>query len=320
VLAVVGRPSFVEGTATITPGTSVLLYTDGLVERRDEVVDDGLARLAAAAAAHRDADPEALADGVVCDVLGEDAPADDVALVVVRLVPAPLTVTLPAVPASLRPLRRAVSGWAGAAGLPDAAVDDLQLAVGEAAANAAEHAYPEPGEGDTFDCTLRRMSSGDIAVRVRDRGDWRPAPPDPGFRGRGLQVIRAVGRDVRVNTDSGGTEVVFRMPVSTRPAPVVQAPVNAVDLDGPVVAVSGDLDLTTVDEVRARVLAAIDRGERVIVDLRRVRHLSSAGVRLLVEAADRAPHLSVLATALSAVARVLHLTGVDELLAVHLEP
>ncbi len=320
VLAVVGRPSFVEGTATITPGTSVLLYTDGLVERRDEVVDDGLARLAAAAAAHRDADPEALADGVVRDVLGEDAPADDVALVVVRLVPAPLTITLPAVPASLRPLRRAVSGWAAAAGLPDAAVDDLQLAVGEAAANAAEHAYPEPGEGDTFDCTLRRTASGDIAVRVRDRGEWRPAPADPGFRGRGLQVIRAVGHDVRVNTDSGGTEVVFRMPVSMRPAPVAEAPVNAVDLDGPVVAVRGDLDLTTVDEVRARVLAAIDRGERVIVDLRRVRHLSSAGVRLLVEAADRAPNLSVLATALSAVARVLHLTGVDELLAVHLEP
>jgi len=42
-----------------------------------------------------------------------------------------------------------------------------------------------------------------------------------------------------------------------------------------------------------------------------VRHLSSAGVRMLVESADLAPQLVVLATALSAVARVLHLTGVD---------
>ena len=320
VLAVLGRPSFVEGSATITAGTSVVLYTDGLVERRDEVVDEGLARLAAAAAGHRDADPESLADGIVKGVLGEDAPSDDVALVVVRLMPAPLAVTPHAVPASLRALRRAVAGWAAAAGLPDATVDDLQLTVGEAAANAAEHAYPDPGEDDTFDCSLRRMASGDIAVRVRDRGRWRPAPPDPGFRGRGLQVIRAVGREVRVSTDSSGTEVVFHLPVTTRPTPVASAPVPAVDPGGPVVAVTGDLDLTTVDEVRTRLLAAIGRGERVIVDLRPVRHLSSAGVRLLVEAADRAPQLVVIATALSAVARVLHLTGVDELLAVHLEP
>ena len=217
VLAVVGRPAFAEGTATITPGTSVLIYTDGLVERRDEVVDEGLARLAAAAERHREADPEGLADRVIEDVLGGTGPRDDVALVVVRLVPAPLAVTLPAAPASLRTLRRAITAWAIAAGLPDAAVDDLQLAVGEAAANAAEHAYPDtPG---TFDAALRRMASGEIAVRVRDRGRWRLAPADPGFRGRGLQVVRAIGRDVRVTADDSGTEVVFRVPDTARPVP-----------------------------------------------------------------------------------------------------
>ena len=318
VLAVVGRPSFVEGSATITEGTSVLLYTDGLVERRDEVVDEGLARLVAAAARHRNADPDTLADGVVADMLGDADPTDDVALVVVRLVPAPLTITLPAVPASLRPLRRAVTAWATAAGLPDAAVDDLQLGVGEAAANAAEHAYPDT-EG-TFDTTLRRMASSEIAVRVRDHGSWRPAPADPGFRGRGLQVIRAVGHDVRVTANSGGTEVVFRLPVTSRPVATAAAPVPAVDPGGPLVVVTGDLDMTTVDEVRSRLLAAVERGGRVIVDLRQVRHLSSAGVRLLAEAADRAPQLSVIALGLSSVARVLRLTGVDDVLAVHLEP
>lgn len=318
VLAVVGRPSYVEGRATITPGTSVVLYTDGLVERRHEVVDDGLARLAAAAERHHEGPPEKLADGVVADVLGDTRLSDDVALVVVRLVPPPLVVTLPAVPASLRALRREITAWAKAAGLPAAAVDDLQLAAGEAAANSAEHAYPDaPG---TFDTTLRRMASGEIAVRVRDRGQWRPAPADPGFRGRGLQVIRAVGHDVRVSTDSGGTEVVFRMPVTARPVPGVTAPVPAVDPGGPIVVVTGDLDLTTVDDVRARLTAAIARGDRVVVDLRGVRHLSSAGVRLLAEAADQAPQLSVIAQGLSAVARVLRLTGVDDLLAVHLEP
>src|SRR5260221_7673702 len=122
----------------IAPGTSVLLYTDGLVERRHEVIDEGLARLAAAAAAHRHADPDTLADGVVSDTLGDTPPLDDVALVVVRLMPAPLFVTLPAVPESLRPLRRSIAGWGLESGLSDDIVDDMQLAVGEAAANAAE--------------------------------------------------------------------------------------------------------------------------------------------------------------------------------------
>jgi anti-anti-sigma factor len=96
-------------------------------------------------------------------------------------------------------------------------------------------------------------------------------------------------------------------------------PVPAVDPGGPVVVVAGDLDLTTVDDVRSRRMAAVDRGGRVVVDLRQVRHLSSAGVQLLAEAADRAPQLSVIALGLSAVARVLRLTGVDDLLAVHHE-
>jgi len=48
--------------------------------------------------------------------------------------------------------------------------------------------------------------------------------------------------------------------------------------------------------------------------------VSSAGVRLLAEAADQAPQLSVIARGLSAVARVLRLTGVDDLVAVHLDP
>jgi len=114
--------------------------------------------------------------------------------------------------------------------------------------------------------------------------------------------------------------VVFRMPVTTRPAAGPVAPVPAVDLGGPIVVVTGDLDLTTVDGVRARLAAAIERGGRVVVDLRGVRHVSSAGVRLLAEAADQAPQLSVIARGLSAVARVLRLTGVDDLVAVHLDP
>ena len=136
-----------EGTTRIAPGTSLVLYTDGLVERRGESLDEGLDRLVAVAAACEDRAPEAMASAL----LGGLAPAgaiDDVAVVVVRLGPAPLEARFAADPERLGPLRRTVAAWAREAGLGEDVLDDLQLALGEAATNAVEHAYgPVPPEG-----------------------------------------------------------------------------------------------------------------------------------------------------------------------------
>jgi hypothetical protein len=63
----------------------VVCFTDGLVERRDEPIDDGLDRLAEVVATlPTECEPDAACDAI-CDELLEGADqADDVCLVVVR--------------------------------------------------------------------------------------------------------------------------------------------------------------------------------------------------------------------------------------------
>src|ERR687895_1075753 len=99
---------FREGTAVLPPGASLLLYTDGLVERRDVPLEERLAVLAEAATGG-DGGLEGLCDSVLSRVLGEHVPTDDVALLAVR--PRPVStgsmkLALPAEPESLSVLRR----------------------------------------------------------------------------------------------------------------------------------------------------------------------------------------------------------------------
>jgi PAS domain S-box-containing protein len=225
VLGVPGRAPYEEAHAIIEAGSSVVLYTDGLVERRGEVIDDGLARLAKAAATLRDRAPQPLVAGLVGEVVDDTAHADDIALVAVRLVPAPLRRRLPATASVLRDLRRTVESWAATAGLDDDATDDLQFALGEAAANAAEHAYPHGG--GEFDYEVARTAAGAVAVRVRDRGAWRTAPADRGHRGRGLQVIHALADNVRIDAGPTGTDIRFELPAHSRRPPAGPLPVAA---------------------------------------------------------------------------------------------
>ncbi|MGW1994931.1 PP2C family protein-serine/threonine phosphatase [Embleya sp. NPDC001921] len=66
-------------------GATLVLYTDGLIERRHEDIDTSLARLALALARHRTLDPESLADALLADLLPPDGATDDTALVVLPL-------------------------------------------------------------------------------------------------------------------------------------------------------------------------------------------------------------------------------------------
>ncbi len=71
-------------TVPLRSGDLVVLYTDGLVERRGEIIDEGLERLALVVGDVYGAPVHQVADSIIQRVLMDD-PADDVVLVVKRL-------------------------------------------------------------------------------------------------------------------------------------------------------------------------------------------------------------------------------------------
>ena len=87
-----------------------------------------------------------------------------------------------------------------------------------------------------------------------------------------------------------------------------------------VVAVGGELDLRTSPELEERLTRAFDGGaELVILDLRQIEFMDSAGLRVVLSAHQRAHETGrrfALVRGADQVERVLKLTGVRDLLTV----
>jgi anti-anti-sigma factor len=331
VLGTTGRKPYVQNDDLLTPGASIVLYTDGLVERRGALIDEGLDRLLAVVRDAHHQEPEVLV-GTITGALLDQGQDDDVALVVVRHVPERLRRRAPAEGPELAVLRRHVTLWAEAAGLSSDLLGDLHLTLGEAAANAVEHAYPHgPGE---FAYEVGRTASGGVDVRVSDRGRWRPEPADKGYRGRGMQIIRALAENVTFHHDDDGTTVDFHLPAAPlgEPAPVAAAPgepatpagltVDESDASVRVFRLTGDLDVTGARDLRGALLARIGAadGRRVDIDLTELGYLSSSGIALLLEAAATATRgggtTTVVAAEGTPPARILTLSGLHGMSAV----
>ncbi|QNS03031.1 PP2C family protein-serine/threonine phosphatase [Streptomyces xanthii] len=82
------RPEHVprpQARTAFTEGAVLVLYSDGLIERRDEDIDVGLARLADSLVRHGGSGPEEMADALLADLLPPTGSTDDTALVIIRL-------------------------------------------------------------------------------------------------------------------------------------------------------------------------------------------------------------------------------------------
>ena len=197
-----------EETRAITPGSTIVLYTDGLIEVRGESIDMGLNRLVRAAQEDHAGQPEGLLDHVVAAMLGGEPSADDVALLALRadaLDAAHLRLRLPALPSSLPQLRHTLRRWLDQSSVSQSEIFEITVALSEAFSNAVEHAYAAADAVVEVDARLR---DGEIEIIVRDWGQWRA--PRGSHRGRGLRLMRGLMDEVAVTPGATGTTVRMR--------------------------------------------------------------------------------------------------------------
>jgi anti-sigma regulatory factor (Ser/Thr protein kinase) len=206
-LGVLPYASFEEAGAQLGPGSTLVLYTDGLVEERGISIDLRLDELQRIASAPFEG-PNELCERLLRQLLPDGPGVDDVAVLALTTAPAStdrLALTLPAEPEALITARRALRNWLGEVGVDAEALYDITLATGEACTNAIEHAYA-PGEA-SFDLEARR-GDADVLVIVRDYGSWRQ--PRGQNRGRGLRLMKTLMDEVNVRRESTGTIVELR--------------------------------------------------------------------------------------------------------------
>lgn len=193
-------------------GETLVLYTDGLVERRTASIDAGLERLAEAARRRVPGAPR-LADEICDTLLDGESQDDDVCVLTLYRIPSAsmLSHSFPASPAELAGLRERMRAWLEANGVSEDVERGVVLAVSEAAANAVEHGYGSDGAG--LVTVVARLEDGRLDITVRDEGTWRGASRTTD-RGRGLQIIRAVVDELSIAHDQGATVLHMRTGVT----------------------------------------------------------------------------------------------------------
>jgi serine phosphatase RsbU (regulator of sigma subunit)/anti-sigma regulatory factor (Ser/Thr protein kinase) len=194
-----------EARVTMPARATLLLYTDGLVERRRSGLDHGIARASALVQEGRASTLDDLASQIMSRLAPSGGYQDDVALLLYRQ-PTPLEIDFPAHASHLARTRAALRSWLNRARIGPEQSYDVLVAAGEAVANAIEHGHRYSPEGII---SVRATALVDqVRLTIADTGSWKPPQPaiNP-HRGRGITLMRALMQDVAIHPDTDGTTV-----------------------------------------------------------------------------------------------------------------
>lgn len=202
-----GGPRLAHQTAPLPEGSTLLLYTDGLIERRGESLDAGLDRLLGACSG-AEPDLERLCDRIVATMTEEHTSDDDVALLALRLTGTSISRSweFPPVPSSVARARHEVVAMLRRGSRHDL-VDLAELAASELVTNAVRHATTAL----RLDVDLEPVDR--VRIAVHDDGPSR-LDPDAVTRserrsggGRGLFIVDAIAESWGVEHGSDGKTV-----------------------------------------------------------------------------------------------------------------
>lgn len=202
------------GHAELPVGSLILLYTDGLIERAGETLDQGFARLHTAAAACAGLPVDAVCTELLHRMCPPDGYRDDVVVLALRpshVGTRSFATVLRAVPAEIPGARQRLRDWLATLDIAPAGSDKILLATGEAVTNAIEH-----GSG----CDARKTVSIEaflhrdrVVVTVSDSGRWAgdsSASLRSQRRGRGLTLMGGLADRVDTVRTAGGTRVALQ--------------------------------------------------------------------------------------------------------------
>jgi serine phosphatase RsbU (regulator of sigma subunit)/anti-sigma regulatory factor (Ser/Thr protein kinase) len=216
-LGIVADPEITDARLHLAPGDALVLYTDGITERhaRDRFFEEeGLARVLARCAGFTAA---TLAERIetAARAFVEDAPRDDLAVLVLRVPARPASTTLastdlPAHALSARRARRFVLAALEALGVRAPAIEEVaELLTSEVVTNAVLHA------GSGVRVLVEGMPGG-VRISVTDTDPQMPAlrpPADQAESGRGLHLVDTLADRWGVAPAPTGKAVWFELAV-----------------------------------------------------------------------------------------------------------
>ena len=270
---------------TLSAGETLLLYTDGLIERRGMAALRGGGALVDAVSAAPD-EPELMCRAITSRLTEGTEIADDIAVLAVQTVGLhdQLEVEMPAEAEQLATIRHLIRRWVAANDGSDDDCAAFAIAVSEACANAIEHAY---GPGDAKIEIRAALVDGEATVTIRDRGAWRE--PRGENRGRGIPIMREFMDDVSIET--GGSRErrwSFSAPesrgvMSTARQAVVREPGRCRAGEGR--GRGRRLERRGPEPAAAR--AVSNKARALVLDLSETSYIDSSGISLIFDAAAR---------------------------------